>query len=109
MRENGLGHRRTWEYDTVYGVLPIKEQLHLNQHSLLQDIDVDPEFGVTLSSRGFYIGGTSLQKTLYDYDALGRVIAITKPGDTRSFPTEAYGYRSQVSFVRNQRAGKIGH
>jgi RHS repeat-associated protein len=84
------GHYREYQYDSIYHTYPVKEIIHTGNDSV-STLEVssiyDTGFGVMTSSTGF-----NNHITYYDYDTFGRLIAITKPGDSRVKPTTAYDY-----------------
>ena len=79
------GHARTIGYDSVFHTFPIAEIIEgLN---LTVAATYDPVLGKILSFQEF-----NGHVTQFQYDTLGRLIAIIKPGDSENYPTQSFQY-----------------
>ena len=84
------GHYRTLDYDSTFYTFPVTETIYTgnsNLPSLVMSATYDPGLGVMESSTDFN-GFT----TRYGYDTFGRLLSITKPGDSVDKPTVEYDY-----------------
>lgn len=79
------GHSRTISYDDTFNTFPVSETI--GGLGLAVFADYDTGLGVPTQFTDFN-GHT----TLFGYDALGRLTAIAKPGDSLALPTQAFIY-----------------
>jgi RHS repeat-associated protein len=100
------GHARSITYDPVFHTYPIEERTYQEGgRSLVISTEYDYGFGVVTSATD-----PAGQRTRYVYDALARLIAVVKPGDTLALPTEQYTYTlaNPVSNIRTERRERSG-
>ncbi len=86
------GHWATITYQD--GLNPITENIHLGGITLVANAAYDNALGLMSSYSDF-----NTNRTTFSYDGLGRVIAIVRPGDSSSAPTQAYEYHYQQSLM----------
>ncbi|MBP7428591.1 MAG: hypothetical protein KBC05_04115 [Candidatus Hydrogenedentes bacterium] len=81
------GHYREFVYDATFHVFPVEERIFTERNDITLAVRAtyDPGWGGVLSYTD-PSGGTSQ----VDYDAFGRVVAITRPGET--MPGREYAY-----------------
>ncbi|RWX44584.1 RHS repeat-associated core domain-containing protein [Candidatus Electrothrix aarhusensis] len=90
-------------YDAQFHTFPIQESIcGLN---LLMEAEYDTGLGVITEHRDF-----NQQVTQYDYDPLGRLTAIIRPGDTLALPTQSFAYQvgNPLSAVRTSLREQAG-
>src|SRR5690606_11409519 len=63
----------------------------------------DPRFGNLLSATDY-----SGEQTRFEYDPLGRLTAIYKPGDADDAPTVSYQYRAEAPLSRIVTRSRFG-
>lgn len=95
------GHRRLVTYDSD-GVLALSEEVVLDDaghatYGLRESVTYHEIFELPSTSTAWQRveGGTPVSDahvTAYEYDALGRLAAIAKPGDSLATPTQSFEY-----------------
>jgi YD repeat-containing protein len=84
------GHKRRFDYDP-FGLLLMREWADLGTYALGMEVSYDGVLNLIASSSDWFLATSDDRNvTTYGYDALGRLKAITKPGDAS--PTETYDY-----------------
>jgi len=81
------GGRREIAYDSEGHSLPVAERVFTGDGVIDFKVEYETVFGRVSS---FTDPNGSV--TRFDYDALGRIVSIAKPGDSRELPTVAYEY-----------------
>jgi RHS repeat-associated protein len=81
------GTRREIDYDAATHTFPVAERILLDGRTLTFAASYDPGLG-----RPITFTDSNGAVSRFGYDALGRVTAIAKPGDTLERPTSAYRY-----------------
>lgn len=89
------GGGRAFVWDPVSRAFPITEGVKTGARVLVQHATYDGAHGVPVSFTNFN-GAVST----FAYDALGRVAAIVKPGDTHERPTLRYTYELSAPLSR---------
>ncbi|MCI5164034.1 MAG: hypothetical protein D3917_18870, partial [Candidatus Electrothrix sp. AX5] len=95
---------RNIDYDEQFHTFPIRESIcGLN---LLMEAEYDTGLGVLTEHTDF-----NQQVTQYDYDPLGRLTAIIRPGDTLALPTQNFAYQvgNPLSAVRTSLREQAGN
>nr|WP_269783473.1 toxin TcdB middle/N-terminal domain-containing protein [Marinibactrum halimedae] len=82
------GHWMEVTYDNYYKTFPVTETIDTGALRLTASATYDTGFGQVLSSIDF-----NGQATSFEYDALGRLKKMVKPGDSAEFPTISYDYQ----------------
>ena len=105
--KNG-GHYRTFEYDGQYVTYPIREKIAVGagKPDLVMEAEYDLGFGVVTRSSDFNQNWTD-----YEYDSFARLVAVVKPGDSETFPTQQFEYQAadsrRVETYHYDRAGEL--
>ena len=89
-RARSGGHFREVAYDSEFKTYPVREVVHTGNAAaprLEMRATYDAGFGKVTSHTDF-----NGRLTTYSYDAFGRLVAVVKPGDSISKPTESYEY-----------------
>lgn len=86
---DGNRNQRSIAYDPLFHTLPVQETIHVGEGrpDLTLTVEYNPGLSVITQSTDF--NGHS---TAYDYDCFGRLVQITKPGDSPQFPTQTFAY-----------------
>ncbi|MCC7373247.1 MAG: RHS repeat protein [Verrucomicrobiales bacterium] len=93
-----LGHQRSVELDGVVHSHPVKETVFTANPLVVAQgeraprlemaAEYDLAFGVLTRATDF-----NGNRTQFDFDPFGRLVAITKPGDSPEFPTASFQYQ----------------
>ncbi|MDP5208573.1 toxin TcdB middle/N-terminal domain-containing protein [Microbulbifer sp. 2205BS26-8] len=104
------GHLVETVFDPSYSLYPIEERIHTGTNVLTAKASYDYTLGVMQSFTDF-----NGQQTHYQFDDLGRLTAIVKPGDSLSAPTLAYEYQlarpignGLISWVETRQREDVG-
>lgn len=94
------GHARRFRYDAD-GLLPVAESIVFDDRAAAYELEMTVEHGSPIEqpvrSVDWHLAAGAARarderSTLYAYDAFGRLVAIARPGDSLSAPTEEYAY-----------------
>ncbi|MBN2195749.1 MAG: VCBS repeat-containing protein [Polyangiaceae bacterium] len=97
--EDANGHERRFEYDTD-GILATAEEVVLDDPGhdaglLRMEVTYGSPIEKSVRSTAWFVGvdgAESAPVTRYGYDVFGRLVAIAKPSDTLTEPTQSYAY-----------------
>ncbi|MEW6157221.1 MAG: toxin TcdB middle/N-terminal domain-containing protein, partial [Verrucomicrobiota bacterium] len=92
------GHQRRVEFDAALHTYPVRETIYTANPLVIAtgepaprlEMSADYDLGLGVLRRATDFNGN---ETRFDFDAFGRLIAITKPGDTPELPTSTFDYR----------------
>ena len=84
---NANEHMRTIGYDILLHIYPTSETVHLNGYNLQLSVDYHYGYGTISKTTDF-----ANALTTFDYDTLGRLKAINRPGGAKS----EFGYHLQA-------------
>lgn len=99
------GHRNRTEWDPLYHRFSISNAHLLKDRTLIYKTEWDYRYGVVRFSTDW-----NGNKTLYGYDAFGRLLSSIKPGDPLDKPSTVYTYHIQepLSWITTKQRKKVG-
>ncbi|HEY6725470.1 MAG TPA: toxin TcdB middle/N-terminal domain-containing protein [Polyangiaceae bacterium] len=102
---DALGGGRSFVWDEVSHTLVTEERVLTGERELVQRAEYNPALG-TMTTFWDFNGAV----TRFEHDALGKLVAIAKPGDTLELPTVSYAYElgDPVSVIRTDKRVSSG-